>query len=96
MPSDTPIEIWFQDEMRVGQKNGITRLWARKGTRPRQPADQRYANAYVFGAICPERGVGAALVRPYCDTPAMQAHLNEISVNVARKAHAPDFIGFRR
>ena len=74
--------------MRVGQKNGITRLWARKGTRPRQPADQRYANAYVFGAICPERGVGAALVRPYCDTPAMQAHLNEISVNVARKAHA--------
>ena len=23
------------------------------GTRPRQPADQRYDNAYLFGAICP-------------------------------------------
>ena len=83
LPSGKPIEIWFRDEMRIGQKNGTTRLWARQGTRPRQPADQRYANACIFGAICPERGVGAALVRPCCDTVAMQAHLNEISVNVA-------------
>ena len=45
-----PIEIWFQDEMRVGQKNGLVYQWAKKGTRPRQPKDQRYANAYVFGA----------------------------------------------
>lgn len=85
---DTPVEIWFQDEMRIGQKNGITRLWAQTGTRPRQPKDQRYANAYIFGAICPARGTGAALVRPYCDTEAMQAHLEEISANVAPGAQA--------
>ena len=36
--------------MRVGQKNGLVYQWAKKGTRPRQPKDQRYANAYVFGA----------------------------------------------
>ena len=31
-----------------------------------QPADQRYDNAYLFGAICPARGVG----RPSrCPTP---------------------------
>ena len=42
LPAGTPVEIWFQDEARLGQKNGLTRLWARKGTRPRQPADQRY------------------------------------------------------
>jgi hypothetical protein len=47
------VEIWFQDEMRVGQKNGLVYQWAAKGTRPRQPKDQRYANAYLFGAICP-------------------------------------------
>jgi hypothetical protein len=40
------IEIWFQDEACIGQKNGQTRVWAKKGTRPRQPADQRYENAY--------------------------------------------------
>jgi hypothetical protein len=35
----------------VGQKNGLVRQWARRGTRPRQAADQRYDNAYPFGAI---------------------------------------------
>ncbi len=33
--SSAPVEIWFQDEARLGQKNGLTRLWARKG----EPAD---------------------------------------------------------
>lgn len=88
MPRGTPIEIWFQDEARIGQKNGQVRLWARKGTRPRQPADQRYKNAYLFGAICPARGTGAALMLPWADTHAMQLHLDEISRCVARKAHA--------
>ena len=83
LPQGTPIEIWFQDEARVGQKNGLVRQWARRGTRPRQPADQRYESAYLFGAICPARGVGAALALPSADTDAMQLHLEEISANVA-------------
>ena len=49
--------------MRLGQKNGLVRQWARTGTRPRQPKDQRYQSAYLFGAICPARGVGAALCK---------------------------------
>jgi DDE superfamily endonuclease len=77
-----------KDEARIGQKNGLVRQWARRGTRPRQPADQRYDNAYLFGAICPARGVGAALALPYADTDMMQLHLNEISRNVAQGAHA--------
>ena len=59
-----------------------------EGTRPRQPTDQRYENAYLFGAICPARGVGAALAMPYADTEAMQTHLDDISCRVARGAHA--------
>ena len=82
------IEIWWQDEMRLGQKNGLVRQWARRGTRPRQPADQRYQNAYLFGAICPARGTGAAVMMPKANTHAMQLHLNEISRAVARQAHA--------
>jgi hypothetical protein len=74
--------------MRLGQKNGIVRQWARRGTRPRQPADQRYESAYLFGAICPARGTGAALAMPYADPEAMQRHLEEISRTVARGAHA--------
>jgi len=74
--------------MRVGQKNGLVYQWAKTGTRPRQPKDQRYANAYVFGAICPARDTGAALVLPFANTGAMQHHLNEISRGVTHGAHA--------
>lgn len=88
MPPGTAIEIWFQDEARVGQKNGITRRWARRGTRPSAPQDQRTASAYLFGAICPAQGKGAALVLPRCTTEGMALHLAEISRVTAPGAHA--------
>lgn len=83
-----PIEVWFADEARVGQQGTLTRIWAKRGTRPRAPRDCRYAWAYLFGAVCPERGVGAGLVMPYADTQAMSAHLGEISLAIAPGAHA--------
>ncbi|WP_279604341.1 IS630 family transposase [Methylobacterium sp. J-070] len=83
-----PIEIWFSDEARVGQKNTITRRWAKRGTRPSAPKDQRTASAYIFGAICPARGAGAGLVMPRCTTEAMSLHLEEIASAVAPGAHA--------
>ena len=88
LPADTDIEIWFQDEARVGQKNKITRRRAKRGTRPAAPHDQRTKSAYLFGAVCPERGAGAALVLPRCDTEAMQRHLDEIAAHVTPGAHA--------
>jgi len=88
LPPDTPVEIWFQDEMRVGQKTQRTRIWGRKGTRPRQTADLRTGCAYLFGAICPERGAGAAIAMPRANAQAMQLHLDEIGANVAPGAHA--------
>lgn len=50
--------------------------------------DQRYECAYIFGAVCPARGAGAALVMPRADTQAMNLHLIEISTQVAPGAHA--------
>ena len=49
------IEVWFADEARIGQKNKITRRWAKRGTRPSAPRDQRTASTYIFGAVCPKR-----------------------------------------
>jgi hypothetical protein len=83
-----PIEIWFQDEARVGQQGTLTRIWAKRGSRPRAPRDRRYAWAYLFGAVCPERATGAGLVMPYADGEAMTKHLQEISLCVAPGAHA--------
>jgi hypothetical protein len=85
---ETPVEVWFQDEMRLGQKNPRTRRWARRGTRPRAMADRRTKSADLFGAICPKRGTGAAVVMPRADTQAMQHHLDEIARSLAPKAHA--------
>ncbi len=62
LPANTTIELWRQDEARIGQKNKITRRWAKRGTRPSAPKDQRNKSVYIFGAICPARGVGAALI----------------------------------
>src|SRR5882757_7476052 len=39
-------------------------------------------------ALCPERGPGAALVLPFCNTEAMQLHLDEIATRVTAGAHA--------
>ncbi len=88
LPANTNIEIWWQDEARVGQKTKLTRRWAPRGSRPTAPMDQRTKSAWIFGAICPERGIGAGLVLPRCNTEAMQYHLDEISLLVKPGAHA--------
>jgi transposase len=82
------LEIWFQDEARVGQKGTLTRIWSRRGTRPRAPRDTRYKWGYIFGAACPARGAAAGLVLPYVNTKAMELHLAEIAKTVAPDAHA--------
>ncbi len=65
------IELWFQDEARIGQKNRITRRWAKRGTRPIAPHDQRTQWTYIFGAICPAKRKAIGLVLPWCNTEAM-------------------------
>src|SRR5207244_12657504 len=84
----TPIEVWFQDEMRVGQKNKLTYRWATKGSRPRAIHDQRKQSTYVFGAVCPELGTGAALVLLACNSEPMEVHLNGSATKGQPGAHA--------
>lgn len=50
--------------------------------------DNRHDSAYLFGAICPERGVGAAIIMPGANTEAMSEHLAEIATQIAPGAHA--------
>ncbi len=80
--------MWFQDEARIGQKNKITRRWAKRGSRPSAPRDQRTKWAYIFDAICPRKGKAAGLVMPFCDSFAMMEHLREISATVDPGCHA--------
>ena len=50
--------------------------------------DNRHVSTYIFGAICPARATGAAMIMPYANTAAMNLHLQEISAEVAPGAHA--------
>ena len=47
------------------------------------PRDQRTASTYIFGAVCPKQGKGAALILPSCKSEAMNLHLVEIAAAVA-------------
>ena len=72
----------------MGQKNGLVYQWAKKGTRPRQPKDQRYASCYIFGAVCP-----AAMLerRLSCPMPTPRPCKNTLTRSArmsAPKAHA--------
>jgi hypothetical protein len=54
--------------------------------------DQRTASAYIFGAICPALGKATGLVLPFCNTEAMELHLQEIALAVQPGAHAVLFV----
>ena len=87
-PPGGRVEVWFQDEARIGQKNSLTRVWGQTGSRPVAPKDLGFASAYVFGAVSPSEGKAAALIMPICNTVAMNHHLCEISSQIAADAHA--------
>jgi hypothetical protein len=42
------VDVWFQDETRIGQQGSITRIWAEKGTRPRAVHQQQFEYGYLL------------------------------------------------
>ena len=90
MPKDTCpslIDIWFQDEARVGQQGTLSRIWAMKGSRPRLKRQLQYNYSYIFGAICPQNKKAVGLILPLANTEAMQMHIDEISKYVENGRH---------
>lgn len=84
----TPVEIWFQDEARVGQQGSLEYIWAPIGSRPLAVRDNRHDSVYLFGALCPARATGAAIIMPAANSEAMSEHLKEIATQVAPGARA--------
>jgi transposase len=82
------VDIWFQDEARVGQRGTVTRTWAKKGTRPRLARQQQFEYAYIFGAVCPGKDEAVGLVMPVVNTEAMLVHLEHISLKIPEGRHA--------
>jgi hypothetical protein len=87
-PEVDRVELWFMDEARIGQKGRVTHVWYQKGTRPRGIRQQGFASAHLFGAVCPERDTGVALVLPEVSTVAMDVFLAELSRAIPVGTHA--------
>ena len=87
-PEAEHVEVWVQDETRVGQKGKIGRRWAEKGSNPTTLVHGGFKSVWLFGAFCAERDVGAALVVESVSTAAMNAHLAIISQTVLPNDHA--------
>ena len=80
-------QVWFQDETRIGQQGSLSRLWAKKGTRPRVVRQQQFMYQYIFGAVCPEEQVAAAIIAPSANAVTMQLHLDEIALHIPERKH---------
>jgi len=59
------LEIWFEDEARVGQQGSYGAVWNEVGSRAAVGCDDRHDSAWVLGSVCPQRPVGSALVTPW-------------------------------
>ncbi|WP_198104906.1 transposase [Vibrio vulnificus] len=84
----TNVDVWFQDEARFGQQNTTTRLWAERGSRPRVIKQQQFEYAYLFGSVCPARGIGEAMVVPWVHKNIMVEHLKQLSAVTEKGRHA--------
>ncbi len=82
------IEIWFQDEARAGQKGMLSRVWARKGSRPRVVRDHRYGYAVLFAAARPADPVAVGHVCDRANADEMNRHFADITAAVPPGRHA--------
>jgi hypothetical protein len=50
------VEVWAEDEMRLGLKPLVRRVWARGGERPVAGARRCYEWLYLYGFVRPSTG----------------------------------------
>ncbi len=73
------VRIFFQDEARVGQQGTLTRVWAKRGSRPRAVKQTEYKWVYLWAAVEPATGELAAMISPDVNTERMSQFLEGLS-----------------
>lgn len=78
------MEVWAQDEARLGLKPIVRRVWARRGRahRPLCAGEHRYQWMYVYGFVHPHSGHAEWWLLGGVNTPAMSAVLAEFAALV--------------
>ncbi len=76
------IELWAEDEHRVGLKPILRRVWARRGQRARAVVRPRYEWEYVYGFVQPESGATEWLLMPTVNIAAFTSALAHFAQQV--------------
>ena len=79
---DKPVEVWSQDEARVGLKPILCKVWALKGQRPLAFHRTRYAWLYVYLFVHPASGRSTFLILPTVNSELMRLALREFQQEV--------------
>ena len=85
--TDKTIEVWFQDEARFGQQGTLTRVWAKRGSRPRALRQTKYEWLYVLGAVSPATGQSVGLLSPYLNTQIVNTFFEQFIREVDPDVH---------
>src|SRR5262249_27171108 len=78
-PPDKAVELWAEDEARLGLKPIARRVWAVKGRRPSASGRTRYQWLYVYGFVHPASGRNLELILPAANTDRMALALEEFA-----------------
>jgi hypothetical protein len=83
--ADKKVEIWAQDEARLGLQPIIRRTWSPKGKRPIAKQTRKYQWVYPYAFVHPLTGKSFWLILPTVNTPLMNMALKEFSQFVDSK-----------
>ena len=82
------LQLWCEDEARIGQKGRTCHRWYERGVRPPGLADKRFASLYLFAACRPGTDQAFALALPEATTASMGVFLAAFARELEPGAHA--------
>ena len=85
---DKRLQLWFQDEARVGNKGRVCHRWWRRGERAPGTRQIGYQWAYIFSAVRPDTGDDVTLVMPSVNAKVMDLFLAHFADTLDQDAHA--------
>jgi transposase len=82
------VRVYFMDEARIGQQGTLTRVWARRGSRPTAIKQTRYEWVYLYAAVAPQTGASTALIAPTVNTGVFNVFLKMLADDLQPDEHA--------
>jgi hypothetical protein len=90
---EAQVQLWCQDEARVGQEGRACHRWYERGIRPPGLAARRFHSLYLFAACRPGTDQAFALALPEATTASMGLFLERFAQELGPGVHAALVLG---